>query len=566
MIKYLFLFTLGMFYASSFSQNYVWGKTIAGDSDNLSNSIQVDASGNSYITGYFSGTTDFDPGPGTATLMSNGQSDIFIAKYDAGGNYLWAINIGGTADDNGNSIQVDASGNVHVTGYFQATADFDPGAGTVNLTSAGGYDIFMAKYDNLGNYIWAQAIGGTGNDIGNALQLDGAGNVYLTGCFSYTVDFDPGPGTSNLVAQGNFYDIFLAKYNSGGNYFWAKNMGGPGNDIGNTLQIDPSGNLYLAGTFQATADFDPGPGTANCTSNGGLCDIFIAKYDNTGNYVWAKGIGGTGDDVANNIQLDAAGNVYATGYFSSTVDFDPGQGTSNLISSGGYDIFIGKYDNAGNYIWAKGMGGPGSDIGSWLQLDAAGNVYFTGTYHGTVDFDASAATSTLAAAGQVDIFITKYDNAGNYVSCASIGGAASSAYSYGMQMDASGNLLVTGRFKGYVDFDMTGAYAYLSSIGQDGAFIVKYNNVPIGIKEWRIENEELLIYPNPSNGRFYLSGNLSKSKYEVEIMDITGRIILKANYNGENKLIDLSDHPKGLYFLKLYNDNSFSITSKVYLD
>ncbi len=546
----------------NFSQNYVWAKNIGGSTDNLSNSIILDAAGNVFITGYFSGTADFDTGPGLANLTSNGQSDIFVAKYDNAGNYSWAINVGGTADDIGNFVQVDATGNVYVTGFFEATADFDPGAATVNLIAGGGYDIFMAKYDNTGNYVWAKNIGSTLNDIGTSLQLDALGNVYLTGYFTGTVDFDPGAVVVNLISTGNFFDVFIAKYDNSGNYSWAKNIGGAGNDLSNALQLDAVANLYITGTFQGTADFDPGAGTANLISAGGLSDIFIAKYDNTGNYNWAKSMGGAGDDVANCLQLDAAGNVHTTGYFSGTVDFDPGAGTSNLISAGNYDIYFSKYDNSGNYIWAKGIGGSGSDVGSYLQLDAAGNVFLTGNFSGTVDFDPGAGTSTLTSAGLADIFIARYDNAANYTRVANVGGTFSSVYCNSMQMDGNGNLYITGRFQGYVDFDMTNGTFNLGSIGQDAIYIAKYNNVPIGIKEFLNEYENLKVSPNPNTGQFYLSGHLDKTILNIEIIDATGNIILQTKYENE-KIIDLNNYSKGLYLLKIFSEKELIITKKI---
>jgi len=557
-----FLFILFV-YNSSFSQNYIWAKAIDGTNNSLSNSIQVDVSGNVYITGYFNDTTDFDPGISTATLASNGQVDIFVAKYDNMGNYLWAINIGGSGDDIGNFVQLDAGGNVYVTGVYQATVDFDPGAGTANLVSAGASDIFMAKYDNTGNYVWAKSIGNTGADVGNGLQLDASGNVYITGYFAGTVDFDPGIGTANLVSPGIYSDVFIAKYDNTGAYFWAKNIGGPGNDIGNSLQLDASSNIYLTGTFQSTVDFDPGPGTATIASAGGISDIFIAKYDNMGNYTWAKSLGGPGDEVPYTIQLDAAANVHVTGYFSATVDFDPGAGTANLISNGNYDVFIGKYDNTGNYIWAKGFGGTGNDVGSYLQLDAAGSVYLTGTFHGNVDFDPGPVTATLNTAGSVDIFISRFDNAGNFLRASNIGGVASSGYSYSMKLDASDNMHITGRFQGYVDFDMSGNYLNLSSIGRDGIYIAKYNDVAIGIKELSMDAEKLMVYPNPNRGQFYLGGNFNKDKFSVEVVDVMGKVIMETDFDSENKMFDFNSYSKGLYFIKVYRSGELLAARKI---
>jgi hypothetical protein len=165
----------------------------------LAQKVVTDSSGNVYTTGFFSGTVDFDPGAGTANLTSAGSDDSFISKLDSGGNYVWAKQLGGISAELAIGISVDSSGNVYTTGTFQGTADFDPGAGTANLTSAGGDDSFISKLDSSGNYVWAKQLGSTGADVAYGVSVDSSGNVYTTGFFSGTVDFDPGAGTANLT-------------------------------------------------------------------------------------------------------------------------------------------------------------------------------------------------------------------------------------------------------------------------------------------------------------------------------------------------------------------------------
>jgi hypothetical protein len=464
--------------------NYGSVKGLGGYSSTILNdqgtSIKVDASGNSYITGYFLGTVDFDPGAGTQNLTSAGGNDIFLAKYDASGNYVWAKSMGGTTDDNGYALALDASGNCYITGYFSTSADFDPGAGTQNLTSAGGNDIFLAKYDASGNYIWAQRIGGTNTDIGYSLAIDASGNSYITGNFIGTVDFDPGAGTLDLSSASASVDIFLAKYDASGNYVWAQHMGGNANDIGYAVVVDASGNSYITGYFAGTADFDPGAGTQNLTSAGGT-DIFLAKYDASGNYVWAQGMGGTGSDAGNALTVDASGNSYITGYFSNTTDFDPGAGTQNFTSVGGVDIYLAKYDASGNYVWAQQMGGTANDIAQGLSVDASGNSYITGNFAGTADFDPGAGTQNLTPAGIADIFLAKYDASGNYVWAKSMGGAGSDI-GYALALDASGNSYITGFFNATADFDPNAGTQNLISLNGSELFIAQYGAVILPIR------------------------------------------------------------------------------------
>jgi uncharacterized membrane protein YqhA len=386
--------------------NFIWAKRMGGTGSDYGYSITTDALGNIYTTGYFRGTADFDPGSGTYNLISAGGYDIFIQKLDAAGNFIWAKAMGGTGQNMGISITTDALGNIYTTGYFHGTADFDPGSGTYNLTSAGGADIFIQKLNSAGNFVWAKSMGGAYWDEGKSITTDASGNIYTTGGFQLTVDFDPGSGTYNLISAANSNDIFIQKLDSAGNFIWAKRMGGTGSDYVYSITSDASGYIYTSGYFQGTVDFDPGSGTYNLTSAGSY-DIFIQKLDAAGNFIWAKAMGGAGDDRGYSITTDALGNIYSTGLFSNTAVFDPGSGTYNLISAGGYDIFIQKLNSAGNFVWAKAMGGVGNDKGKSITTDASGNIYTTGGFQLTVDFDPGSGTYNLTSAGAYDIFIQK---------------------------------------------------------------------------------------------------------------------------------------------------------------
>ncbi len=455
--------------------NLQWVKNIGGTSSDLSSSTTVDAAGNVYVTGTFYGTADFDPGTGVANLTAVDLGDIFVAKYDNNGNYVWAKRMGGNGNDMSNSIAVDAAGNVYTTGFFATTVDFDPGAGVVNLTSGGWTDIFVSKLDNNGNYVWAKSMTGTGakDDYGYSITLDAAGNVYTTGYFENTVDFDPGAGVANLTSTGGT-DIFVSKLDNNGNYVWAKNIGGTNNDLSNSVALDATGNVYITGYFQGTVDFDPGLGTADLTPDSGS-NIFVSKLDNNGNYVWAKALGGNRGYA---IAVDAAGNIYTTGIFSGTRDFDPGSGVANLTSAGIYDIFVSKLDNNGSYVWAKRMGGTGIDYVTSIALDATGNVYTTGYFPGTANFN-PAGTANLTSAGYNDIFVSKLDTNGNYVWAKRLGGS-NYDYGQGIALDASGNIYLTGSFAGMTDFNPNGG-TNLYSNGGDDVFLVKLSEVSVTI-------------------------------------------------------------------------------------
>jgi hypothetical protein len=306
--------------------------------------IKVDAANNVFFTGSFHGTVDFDPGASVVNLVSNGNSDIFFAKYDANGNFLLAKSFGAGAFDTGSFIALDASGSIFVSGYYRLTVDFDPGAGTANITASGTLnDVFFAKYDAAGNYLWARSLGSTSNDIPGGISVDASGNVVVAGGFNGTVDFDPGAGTVNLTALGR--DIFIAKYDANGNYTWAKRIGASDTETAYAIAGDGNGGFYIAGEFTSTVDFDPDGGTANLTSNGST-DIFIARYTAAGAYMSAGKMGGTAGDLAMSMARVDADNVVATGYFQGTADFDPGPGVNNLNSAGIFDIFFGKYSSS----------------------------------------------------------------------------------------------------------------------------------------------------------------------------------------------------------------------------
>jgi hypothetical protein len=326
--------------------NFAGAWSMGGNADDYGYGIFLDAAGNIYTTGYFKNTADFNPAAGVEyplTSASIGVQDIFISKLDNGGNFLWAKAIGGTAADVGLGISLLSTGNVYITGWFQGTVDFNPDAGSMfNLTSRGGsYDVYVCKLDSDGNLVWARAMGGTSEDIGQAVSVDSSGNVYTTGWFNDRADFDPGAGTTfNLTSTGIASDIFISKLDSNGNFVWAKSMGGASAaDVGYGIAVDPAGNVYTTGGFSAAADFDPGAGTFLLTSAGNE-DIFISKLDSSGLFVWAKAMGGPLADYGYDIAVSSAGAVHATGFFQGTADFNPGPGTFNLVSAGFEDIFI----------------------------------------------------------------------------------------------------------------------------------------------------------------------------------------------------------------------------------
>lgn len=452
-----------------------WAKGMGSGGSNFGYSIAYDVNGNVYTTGSFSGTVDFDAGPGIANLTSTGSNDIFVCKLSASGAFLWAKKFGGGGTGDGNSIAVDASGNVYTTGYFTGSADFDPGPGTVNLTALGSQDIFVSKLDATGNYVWAKQLGGPSPDVGQAIAVDGSGNVYTTGFTQGAGDYDPGPGIVVINPIGSA-DAWISKLNSSGNFVWAKQLGGDNTVSGKTILTDASGNLYIGGFHSGTTDFDPGAGVFPLSSAGST-DIFICKLNSSGNFTWAKEMGGTFSDYCSSLAVDANGNVYSTGAFQSTADFDPGAGTFNLVSSGINDIFVSKLNSSGAFVWANKMGGTSDDIGESIRVDAAGDVYTAGEFQGTVDFDPGAGVFNLTSAGFDDIFISKLTSAGNYTFALKMGGS-SQDIAKSVDIDASGGVYTTGYFGASADMDPGLGTFTLAALGNSDIFIHKLCPVP----------------------------------------------------------------------------------------
>jgi hypothetical protein len=450
-MKKLVLVFVILFSSNVMAQSYVWAKSMGGPDFDSGCAIAVDDSGNTYTTGSFQSTADFDPGIGISNLIAIGNDDIFISKLDASGNFMWAKSIGGSNDDHGISITTDASGNVYTTGFFSGTADFDPGIGISNLTVTGNYDIFISKLDANGNFVWAKKMGGTSQDIAYSINVDTSGNIYTTGAFSGIADFDPGSGVFNMTTNNSF-DAFISKLDANGNFVWAKSMVGTQSVEGTSITTDATGNVYTTGFFRGIADFDPGIGINNLTSAAVSLDIYISKLDANGNFIWVKSLSGPNSGYVYSITTDTTGNVYTTGYFFGTFDFDPGVGISNHTATGGYDIFISKLDANGNFILAKIIGGIGTDTGRSMDLDAFGNMYITGTFQGTVDFDSGVGVTNLTSVGSTDIFISKLDTNGNFMWGIRMGGIGQDI-AYSIDVDTSGNVYTTGAFRNTADFN-----------------------------------------------------------------------------------------------------------------
>lgn len=521
-------------------------------------------------------------------------------------NFNWAKSCGGQSNDEAYSVTHDASGNVYVTGYFADTVDFDPGPGSYTLAAVGGDDVYILKLNASGNFVWAKSLGASGDEIGNNIKVDGNGNVYVTGYFENTVDFDPGVPVNNLASNG-FIDIYILKLDGSGNFIWARQIGGVDYDSGLSLGIDNNANVVVGGSFQNAVDFDPGAGTFSLTAVG-MSDAFLLKLDGSGNFVWAKQFGGTDNEVIWSVDLDVSGNCYSTGNFEGIADFDPGAGTLNLTSNGGRDVFVVKVDVSGNMVWAKSFGDANDDYGQGIAIDAFGAVNISGEFSSTVDFDPNITTFTLTSFGGSDIFISQLSSAGNFVWVGQLGGVGNDAgigidtdgngsvyatgsfqgvgdfdpgsgtYSLtsngardifaamlntngnfgwaiqlggtgsdegsGISVDGNGNIYTAGYYRNTVDFDHSAGTFSLGSVGSSDVFIHKMNQIATSINE-NSSISSFIAYPNPTTDHLIITSQNSET---FSFLNSLGQTLEEFTLIGSKK-INISAYPKGIYFL-----------------
>ncbi|MEX2485692.1 MAG: SBBP repeat-containing protein [Brumimicrobium sp.] len=474
-IKLILILVISSFVVLNINaQNFEWANSMGGTAFDTGDGIAIDDLGNVYSTGYFEGTVDFDPGAGIYNLTSAGNKDIYVTKFNSNGDFVWAKSFGGIGYDNVNAIALDNSGNIYTTGFFRETADFDPGSGTFNLTAVGTKDIYISKLDSNGDFVWAKSIGSADDEQGNDITVDGSGNVYTTGFFRGTVNFDPGAGTENLTSSGQ-NDVFVSKLDINGDFVWAKSFGGTAVDGGNAITLDDSDNVYTTGSYRGAVDFDPGAGIFNLTAEG-YTDIYISKLDVNGDFEWAKSMGGTSNDSGWDIAIDNSGNIHTVGLYIGTSDFDPGASDYELTAEGDNDIFISKLDDAGNFIWAKSIGGSSYEYCYSLALDDIGNVYTTGHYKSTIDVDPGTGSYYMGTSSLQDyeVFILKLDASGNFVWANNIGYSDDESAT-DIALDNSNNVHIIGKYAGTVDFDPgTGTYS-LTSEGSADAYVLKLN-------------------------------------------------------------------------------------------
>ncbi len=404
-----------------------WMQSAGGITVDEGYDIAVDGNGNSYTTGYFTGTMNV----GAGSLNASGSTDIFVTKTNNQGVFQWAVKAGGSGADRGLSIDADAQGNCYVSGFFNGTATF----GTQTIVSSGAQDVFVAKYNTSGVLQWVFSAGGAQADIGNGVSVDNSGNVYVTGEFLGTATF----GTSTLASQANSIDVFTMKLDGNGNFTWVELGTGSQTNRGIDVATDNSGNVYVIGQFSDTITFDVQH------PNTGFNAIFVIKYNTSGQEQWFRRISGGASNFGTAIEASGNGTVYLTGDFTGTLTFF-GSTNNTLTNPYTNKVFVASYATGGNFSWAEAAGSDGLLNSRAIAIDGSGNVAIGGEFTCKLnEFADVYGQGTFNAVGERDIYIARYNASGAFQYARNLGGRQED-FAFGVALTNNGRVHYTGSY------------------------------------------------------------------------------------------------------------------------
>lgn len=502
------------------AQSWAWAKGEGGIGSDAANSVSLDEQGNVYVTGNIAGGANFS-GVGA---QGRGIFDVFIAKYDPQGNVIWVKLAGGDDNDAGAAIKY-KNGFIYITGYFNDTAWFE----NTMLLSRGDADAFIAKYTTNGVLVWVRQMGGTNSDLSMSVDADNAGNIYVAGSYEYSMRLD----TFHLTTTNLYSESFYAKFNSLGEVQWAKTTKGTNTNLITGLAFDNDHSVFLTGYFGG--NFMMGGSSVNSATTSS--DIFLAKIDANGNYDWLKRAGSTYEDVAHGVCGDANGNAILVGYFGGTAYFD-----SHTVTYSDYsDVFVARYDSAGNNLWVRAGRGHQQDIGWGVTTDAYGNVFATGMYRDVIDFDGN-----ILQAYDYDLFLVSYSPSGNLRWITTAGGVNTDC-GFSVAVSNSGVVALVGYYS-YTGFygSITLDYAAVNDI-----VVAEYNPPVVNSIEESADHLGVLLFPNPVSANHDCKLQIAgEEKYSVKIFSASGQLILKET-NPLNNQLKTADLPAGFYFVEV---------------
>jgi hypothetical protein len=517
------------------SPNWTWAKTFGTAQDDAAQSSVTDAAGNTYVSGYYS---------------PSGSTDAFIRKYDINGALTWSASAGGSGSENATAITLDASGNIYITGFFTNSS---PVFGTFTLTNpTASKDVFVVKYNSTGTVMWAKNFGGTADDFPYSITTDASGNVYVAGYFG-----SPGItiGTTTLTNTG-VEDMFLAKYDAGGNAQWARSSNGDHAEGARSVKTDASGNVYVTGYFYSKKPVFGTDTLYNMSITNPPAfdpdgvDMFLVKYNSSGSVVWAKRAGGAEHEYGYALAIDGTA-VYVGGYFSSS-SFLFGSTTINNTGNG-TNIFLAKYDQNGNVAWANGAGGTVNEYLHSVVTDGTGNVYISGQFNSS---NMAFGTATLSLAGNMDAFLAKYNSAGVIQTAIGIGGTD---HENAMSLTSDGTDIYAAGY--YRSSALSFSSTTITNTGGFDMYLAKLNMTSVGVTTVSRNEDQINIYPNPSEGKFFITIPHNKEAHAT-IYDVTGKKIMEKKINNTGSEIDLSLNGPGIYFVKV-DSNEHPFTKKI---
>lgn len=528
----------------------------------------ADAAGNTYLVGRSYYTLDFDPGP---AIVEAGPPDnqVFIVKYNAAFEILWLAHIEHATLLNADATFLTADGGILISGSTTS----DPVIYGTDLTDTlivpNGTAAYYVRFDPDGALVSANAIGGPNGSSAAYIEgifTDASDNITIAGYYTGNVDFDPS-GATNILS-GSIYDPygFMAKYNAAGNLLWVNKLGAGSNQLTiSDMTSDSEGNILIAGYFYYTVDFNPDPFVTNNISALDVIDGFFAKYNSDGNYLWAGGLKESDSyGSVQNITTDAADNIIIEGVFARKCDFDISAGIKNRKPSGA-DFYIAKYDPDGNYKWVKNPSGSGDFVISQIHADAAGNIYSTGQFSGTFDFDFGNTIFNLTGPDvdsyHTNLFVTKMDKKGNFKYAFQLSPVFAEFTGRGAGMNLSvtnsDQLLLTGIYDGTLDVDPTAGVNIITEAGYDHTgFVARYTQ-PV-LKTGEIQQQQFEIYPSPVSDYFILDCAIDKVT-AVFITDMQGKRI--ASYTADQIIssgyvFNVSGFVPGSYLVTLLTEGT----------
>lgn len=411
---------------------------------------------------------------GTAWECASGTSSTSVSSPMT---TSLASKVIGTNINYGRGIATDNSGNYYVAGHFQGQIKFT--TGDAAITSQGGSDVFIAKFNSAGGLVWKAFITSpTNSEQAKGLKVDSFGNVYVTGIFSNQMTVYSANLSSNTV-NGPSSGVFVIKFNSSGVFVWPSIF-----DVTsiNDIALDANGNPHITGQFYGTVAF----GSISLTSSG--YDVYVAKLNTSnGSVTWAFLEGGTNTDTGNGLSIDGLGNVFLTGTYKGTASFGSSPSLETLTARGstGYsDIFIAKYTNAGNLVWVRTVGGVYDDEGSRIAVNSTGTeVYLVGLFRDVVLFGTGLGSNSQTSSGGTDIVMAKYNgNNGNVLFSIKAGGSNNDVAN-AIVLSSSNNFYLTGKignqncsFSSNNDPTPVQPFSLNNPCGANACFLAKYNS------------------------------------------------------------------------------------------